>query len=266
MALTNQLLATKLFMPPTRSFLVSRVRLVELLEQGAQCKLTLICAPPGFGKTMLVAEWHQAYPEIPLAWLSLDETDNEPVRFLRYLVAAFRAFVPNECENILSNLNSPQPAGAEVVLTSLINVLTDFIAEQDLKRLSLVLDDYHLIQNELIHKAVTFFLDHLPPQLHLIITSRSDPLLPLHRLRARNQLLEIRAAELRFQLDETMALVMQDSQLKESLAREDIARLTIRTEGWAVGLQLALVWLRGRENRTDALKTFSGNTALCWNI
>src|SRR5690242_14346475 len=105
MSLTN-LLATKLFIPPTRSQLVNRVRLLELVEQGAQLKLTLICAPPGFGKTTLVAEWHQAHPEKPLAWISLDEADNEPVRFLRYLVAAFRAFAPDECETLLLELDS----------------------------------------------------------------------------------------------------------------------------------------------------------------
>lgn len=259
MALTNELLTTKLFIPHTRSFLVSRARLFELLEKGAEHKLTLICAPPGFGKTMLVAEWHQTYQEQPLAWLSLDETDNEPVRFLSYLVAAFAAFAPDKFEVILSHLATPQPVGVEAVLTTLINALTSLIAEQDLKRLSLVLDDYHLIQNKLIHEAVTFLLNHLPPGLHLIIISRSDPLLPLHRLRAQNQLLEIRAAELRFRLAETMALIVQDPELKQSLAKEDIARLTARTEGWAVGLQLALIWLRGRENRAEALQTFSGN-------
>jgi LuxR family maltose regulon positive regulatory protein len=201
----NQLLATKLFIPPTRSHLVSRVRLLELVEQGAELKLTLICAPPGFGKTTLVAEWHQAHSDQPLGWISLDEADNEPVRFLRYLVAAFRTFAFDECEALLRELDSPQPVGVEAILTSLINVLTSLIAKQSLKRLSLVLDDYHLIQNEIIHTALTFLLEHQPPQLHLIITSRSKPLLPLARLRARTQLLEIRAAELRFHLEETRA-------------------------------------------------------------
>ncbi len=260
MAVSSPLLTTKLFIPPTRSELVSRARLVQLLQKGAERKLTLICAPPGFGKTTLVAEWHQTHPQKPLAWLSLDEADNEPIRFLRYLVAAFNNFSQLADDTIIQTLlNSAQPIAVETILTSLINRLTSFFADQKADHLFLVLDDYHLIHNEVIHTALTFLLDHQPPQLHLIITSRVDPLLPLSRLRARNQLLEIRAVELRFQVNETAAFVRQDETLKEALASEDIAQLTYRTEGWAVGLQLALLWLKGRDDRAAALKTFSGN-------
>lgn len=257
--IAGQLLSTKLFIPSPRPQLVNRTHLFELLEQGADRKLTLISAPAGFGKTTLVTQWHQLQPQRPLAWLSLDEADNEPVHFLRYLVAAFRTFATDECEDILLQLDNSEQVWVEAILTRLINVLTNLITRQSLNRMSLVLDDYHLIQNQTIHTALTFLLDHLPPQLHLIITTRSDPLLPLARLRAKNQLLEIRALELRFQLEETTAFVMQDSKLKQLLTAEDIAKLAIHTEGWAAGLQLALLWLRGRENVAEALKTFSGN-------
>jgi LuxR family maltose regulon positive regulatory protein len=238
---------------------VLRKRLLVLLEQGLDAKLTLVCAPAGFGKTTLIVQWHYSYPELPLAWVALDEGDNEPLRFLRYLVAAFRNFIPVEADNILTQLNNTYLVGVETVLTSLINALTNLISDQDLQALYLVLDDYHFIQNQTVHNAIAFLLEHLPPQLHLIITSRTEPLLPLARLRARGQFTEIRASQLRFQPEEITTFVEQDSTFKTLLTDQEIAQLYTHTEGWVVGLQLALLWLRGRDNKLELLKSFSGS-------
>jgi LuxR family maltose regulon positive regulatory protein len=167
--------------------------------------------------------------------------------------------MPAEADKILTQLNNTYLAGVETILTSLINALTNLISDQNLQALYLVLDDYHFIQNQAVHNAVTFLLEHLPPQLHLIITSRTEPLLPLARLRARDQLTEIRATELRFQLEETSAFVEQDNTLKTLLTAQEIAQLYTHTEGWVVGLQLALLWLKGRDNKLELLSSFSGN-------
>ena len=268
--MSGDLLRTKFHVPRLRPFLVPRPHLIQQLNQGLQelCKLTLISAPAGFGKTTLVSEWlHQngqgEAVSLPtqIAWLSLDEGDNDPVRFLTYFVAALHGISGVDApvgEGALAMLQSPQPPPTEAVLTDLINdiaTLPDSIV--------LVLDDYHVIESPPTDEALTFFLDHLPPQLNLLIITRIDPQLPLARLRARRQLLELRAADLRFTFDETAVFLNQVMGL--NLAAGDIAALEDRTEGWISGLQLAALALQGplsvqgHEDTASRIQSFTGS-------
>jgi LuxR family maltose regulon positive regulatory protein len=265
------LLATKLYIPPVRPELVSRPRLIERLNAGLNRKLTLISAPAGFGKTTLVSEWvqevgtqHAVPPQA--AWLSLDEGDNDLVRFLAYLITALRTLVLSGVEGIevdtgkgaLSALQSPQPPPAEAVLTSLIN---DAVAIPD--PIVLVLDDYHLIEAQPIHDALSFLLEHQPPQMHLVIATRDDPHLPFARLRARGQLTELRASDLRFTSSEAAEFLKQVMGL--DLSADDIAALERRTEGWITGLHLAALALqgtismRGHKGAASFIKSFTGS-------
>jgi LuxR family maltose regulon positive regulatory protein len=264
----HPLLQTKLYTPPIRPELVSRPRLIERLNAGLTTRgafpraLTLISAPAGFGKTTLASEWIQALgratPPIAIAWLSLDEGDNELVRFLAYLIAALQTIEASIGKGLLSALQSTGVADAstappaEAVLTSLIN---DVVALRN--RTILVLDDYHLIEALEIDDAVAFLLQHLPPQLHLVIASREDPHLPLARLRARGQLTEIRAADLRFSTSEAAEFLNQMMGL--DLLAQDIAALERRTEGWIAGLQLAAISMQGREDASSLVQSFTGS-------
>jgi LuxR family maltose regulon positive regulatory protein len=218
------------------------------MNEGLQRKLTLISASAGFGKTTLVSEWIAALTPSPspagrgegvrVAWLSLDEGDNDPPRFLTYLVSALQTIVANIGEGMLSALQSPQPPPIESLLTALINEITtipdNFI---------FVLDDYHIIDSKPVDNALAFLLEHLPPQMHLIITTREDPDLPLARLRARGQLTELRAADLRFTPAEAAEFL--NHMMGLNLSAENIAALEARTEGWITGLQLAALALQG---------------------
>ncbi len=250
------ILATKLYLPPTRPDGVRRARLVDLLDQGASRpghKLTLISAPAGFGKTTLVSEWVAgAHPARPAAWLALDAGDNDPARFLAYLVAAVQTRFPAAGHGMLGLLHSPQPPPAEVMLTHLLNDLAA-LPEPFL----LVLDDYHLIESKAVDGALSFLLDHLPPQMHLVILSRSDPLLPLARLRGRGALAEVRVADLRFTPDEAAAFLNQTMGLQ--LAPGDIALLEDRTEGWITGLQMAALSMQGRADAEAFIRAFAGS-------
>jgi LuxR family maltose regulon positive regulatory protein len=250
---SETLLQTKLYIPTLRPNLVPRSRLVEQLNQGLQQarKLTLISAPAGFGKTTLVSEW-VAGNELPAAWLSLDEGDNDPTRFLTYLVAALQTITANIGKGVLGVLQSPQPPPTEAVLTPLINEIATIP-----DRIILVLDDYHLIETQPIHAALIYLLDHLPPQLHLVIATRDDPQLPLARLRARGQLTELRAADLHFTSVEAAEFLNQVMGL--DLSTEDIAALETRTEGWIAGLQLAAISMQGHKDTTSLIKSFTGS-------
>ncbi len=262
------LLQTKLYTPPIRPELVSRPRLIERLNAGLNRKLTVICAPAGFGKTTLASEWVAASGR-PAAWLSLDEGDNDPTRFLTYFVAALQTLVLSGVEGTggeigkeaLSALQAPQPPPLEIILTSLINELAA-IPERAL----LVLDDYHLIEAQPIHEALTFLLEHLPPPpggIHLVIATREDPPLPLARLRARGQLTELRASDLRFTPSEAASFLNQAMGL--NLSAEEIAALETRTEGWIAGLQLAALALQGpisiqgRADTASFIQAFTGS-------
>ena len=185
-------LVTKFYIPPPRAKVVLRLRLLGRLSDGLHRKLTLVCAPAGFGKTTLVSEW-LAGCEKPTAWLSLDEGDSDPARFLTYLIAALQTVVPTIGTGELAALGSPQPPPTEAILTALLNDITTIP-----DRFILVLDDYHLIDAQPVDQALTFLLEHLPPQMHLVLATREDPPLPLPRLRARGQLTEVRATDLRF--------------------------------------------------------------------
>jgi LuxR family maltose regulon positive regulatory protein len=246
------LLATKLHLPHPRAQLVPRSHLVERLQQGAPGTLTLLSAPAGYGKTTLLAQWRAA-TRAPVAWLSLEPEDNEPIRFLTYLIAALQTLDPHLGAPALALLELPQPAEPATVLALLANDLIGRPRED----FTLVLDDYHVITAEPIHRALTHLLEHLPPQMHLIIATRSDPPLPLARMRAGGQLTELRAAELRFGAAEAGAFLAEVMGLH--LSQEEVMTLLTRTEGWIAGLQLAALSLQGRANASDLLSAFTGS-------
>ena len=245
------ILATKLYIPPPRPNVVLRPRLIERLNEGLHRKLTLISAPAGFGKTTLVSEWVAGIERLA-AWLSLDEGDNDPTRFLTYLVAALQTIAPNIGEGVLGVLQSPQPPPTESILTALLNEITTLP-----DHFILVLDDYHVIDAKPVDQALTFLLEHLPPQMHLVITTREDPQLPLARLRARGQLTELRAADLRFTPAEAAEFLNQVMGL--NLSAEDIAALEDRTEGWIAGLQLAALSMQGHQDVPGFIRAFAGD-------
>lgn len=250
----EELLSTKLFIPSIRSELVSRPRLTEKLNEGLGRKLTLISAPAGFGKTTLISEW-VAECEQSVAWLSLDQGDNDLNRFLTYLIAALQTIDPKLASETLSALHSPQPPPSDNILISLINAVA---ALPD--KITLILDDYQLIEAQPIHDALDFILEKLPPQLHLVIATREDPLLSLPRLRVREQLTELRAAELRFSSSEAAEFLNQVMGL--NLTEKDIAALESRTEGWIAGLQLAAISMQGREDANQFIQSFTGSNRL----
>ena len=253
------LLTTKLYIPPPRPSVVPRPRLIERLNEGltASRKLTLISASAGFGKTTLVSEWVASCGQ-PVAWLSLDEGDNDPARFLTYLVAALQTIAPKIGAGVLAALQSPQPPPSEAILTTLLNEITTLP-----DHFILVLDDFHVIDSKPVDEALTFLLEHLPPQMHLVIASREDPDLPLARLRARGQLTELRAADLRFTSAEAAEFLNQMMGL--DLSPENISALETRTEGWIAGLQLAALALQGslsmqgQPDTASFIRSFTGS-------
>lgn len=251
MAAGLPLLATKLHAPGWRAGFVSRPRLVAALDRTAASKLTLVSAPPGFGKTTLLAEWLAAGSR-HAAWVSLDAGDNDPARFWAYVVAALAKAAPAAGERASALLRSPQPPPIETILTLLINDLDAFEDE-----IALVLDDLHLIDAPSIHGALGFLLDHLPPRVRLVVATRADPPLPLARLRARGELIEARAADLRFTPDE--AAVFFNEMMGLELGSADVAALETRTEGWIAGLQLAALSLRDHVDVAGFVRTFSGD-------
>lgn len=244
------LLETKLYLPKWRPGMVSRPRLLEHIQKGR--KLALVSAPAGFGKTTLLAEWVAAEPTRPVAWVSLDQSDNDPTVFWIYLITALQNIQPSLGERSLSLLQSPQPHPIESVLMTLLNELT--AVETDI---ALVLDDYHAIEAQSIHDGIGFMLSHLPPQMHLMIASRTDPPLSLARLRSHGDLTELRVNDLRFTPDEAAAFLNQVMGLEISAV--EVSALEQRTEGWIAGLQLAALSLQGREDIADFVAAFSGD-------
>jgi len=251
----DRLLETKFHPPPWRSDGVIRPRLLDQLQAGLteQRKLTLVAAPAGYGKTSLITSWlHSFTKSTRNIWLSLEKSDNEPARFLSYWAAAWNRISDFELENILELLDVPQLPPFQNILDEVINVLVR-LEEPAI----LILDDYHIITNPLIHEMLEYFLDHQPSQAHLVITTRSDPPLPLARLRARGQMVEIRASDLRFTEEEASHFFNQSMQLV--LEEEDIHSLEMRTEGWAVGLQLAALALKNLPDPQNFVETFRGS-------
>jgi LuxR family transcriptional regulator, maltose regulon positive regulatory protein len=249
--MSTPILATKLYVPPPRPRVVLRPRLIERLNEGLHRRLTLVSAPAGFGKTTLISGW-VAGCQRPAAWLSLDEGDSDPTRFLSYLVAALQTIAPNIGEGVLGALRSPQPPPTESILTALLNEISTVP-----DAFVLVLDDYHVIDTRAVDDALAFLLEHLPPRMHLVVATREDPQLPLSRLRARGQLAELRAADLRFTPSEAAEFL--EGVMGLSLSAEDIAALEDRTEGWIAGLQLAALSMRGREDVAGLIRAFAGD-------
>jgi LuxR family maltose regulon positive regulatory protein len=255
-------IGTKLHLPTAGRRLVARARLTDMLhaDGGEGPRLVLVAAPAGFGKTTLLAQWLAAEAsQRGVAWLALEPGDAEPRRFLTYLIAAVQSVAPDAGTDALALLEAGGATPTEAVLVSLINDL-DVLAGPTV----VALDDYHVIHEAAVHEAVTFLLDNLPPHVTLAMTSRADPPLPLSRLRARGQLLEIRAAHLRFTTDEAEAFLneVMGLQLEPAL----VAALGARTEGWAAGLQLAALSARsragaapGRGDIAGFVEAFSGS-------
>ena len=253
---STALLQTKFYVPQPRRGQVPRPRLSERLDRGAASKLMLVSAPAGFGKTTLLTEWLAAGPAAPAgerlaAWLSLDPSDNHPASFWAYVIAALRA-AAGIGESALALLQAPQPPPIETVLTVLLNDLGAITAD-----IVLVLDDYHLIDARDVQDGMAFLLDHLPPGLHVVIACRADPVLPLARLRARGELAEIRAAELRFTPDEAAAYL--NGMMGLQLTARDVAALEARTEGWIAALQLAALSMQGRDDVAGFIAGFAGD-------
>ena len=251
--MAGPLLATKLHVPRRPRSLVARPRLSERLSRGAESALTLVSAPAGFGKTTLLAQWLAAAPADgrSVAWLSLDQRDNDPELFWTYLVGALKTAAQGAGASTLSLLQSPQPP-AEAGLATLLNDL-DALSDD----VVLVLDDYHVIEARGVQDGMAFLLEHLPPQIHLVIASRADPALPLARLRGRGELVEIRAADLRFTPNEAAAYLNEVMGLV--LTAPDVAALEERTEGWIAALQLAALSLQGREDVATFIAGFAGD-------
>jgi hypothetical protein len=230
---------------------VARPRLSERLNRGAESKLMLVSAPAGFGKTTLLTEWLGLFT-CSVAWVSLDQADNHSTSFWSYVVAALQTVKPSVGASALSLLQSPQPPPIEAVLTVLLNELSAMSTDP-----VLVLDDYHVIDARDIHDGMLFLLDHLPPRLHLVIASRTDPPLPLARLRARGDLVEVRAADVRFTIDEAATYFREVMAL--DLSAQDVAVLDGRTKGWIAALQLAALSMQGRDDVAGFIAGFAGD-------
>ena len=250
------ILKTKLYVPHPRAKIVPRRDLMDRMDQGTQGALTLISAPAGYGKTTLISEWiHTCNPQShpwTFCWLSLDPGDNDPTRFLTYLTAALMKAIPEFSSETQTLLQSNQPIIATTPLSMLINDL-----EELPKSILLVLDDYQFISNQAIHEGITFLLEHIPPNVHIVIATRSDPPLPLARLRARNQLTEIRASHLQFTSLETTEFL--NSIFDLMLTPKQIQLLENRTEGWIAGLQMVAISLHDRIDVNQFIEKFSGS-------
>ena len=254
MGLSASVLATKLSIPPLRQNLVPRERLFPLIEAGVSRPLTLVSAPAGWGKTTLVNEWQASRKRHPVdvAWYSVDEEDNDPGRFLICLAGALAKLALGVQERAAALLQSAQPPAPKAVMAAFVDALQDLPGPA-----VVVLDDYHLIKAPPIHESVAFLVEHLPEHVHLIVITRADPPFALARLRARDQLAEIRAAHLRFDPNETAALLNDVMGL--DLTKEDVAALERRTEGWIAGLHLAALSMQGREDPSSFVNAFAGS-------
>ena len=248
---TAPLLKTKLYIPSARSKRVTRSRLITLLEESVRRELTLVSAPAGYGKTTLLAEW-ATITEMPIAWVSLDTADNDSIRFFTYFAEAVNSVHPGVADHTLEMLRSSIPLPLTTIVSTLLNDLCE-ISEPFV----LVLDDYHVITDQPVHTAITYMMDHLLPVMRLVIATRTDPTLPLSRMRGRQQLAEIRAEHLRFHPDEITEFLNRIEGL--NLNEDDIKSLEIHTEGWIVGLQMAAISMQGRQDISQFIQSFTGS-------
>ena len=259
--MTPALLQTKLYIPQLPSTIVARTRLIKLLDEGINQnhKLALISAPAGFGKTTLITEWMQKRSR-SIAWLTLDEGDNDPARFWAYFIAALQTIYEGIGEAALTALQSRRPPPIETLIADIINeiaAIPDPTPRSSESGFALVLDDFHVIINPQISDTLTFLLNNLPSQLHLFLSCRADPNLPLARLRSKGQLTEIRSADLRFTTDETAVFLNDEMGL--GLSTEEITSLDGRIEGWIAGLHMAALSMRGRKDVSGFIKSFNGS-------
>ncbi len=247
------LLVTKLVVPPARPGLVPRSHLTDRLTEGLGFSLVLVSAPAGFGKTTLLSDWARSGQSgVRTAWVSLDDGDNDPVRFWDYFLAALRTIHPGCGERALPWLHSPQPPPIESILAILINDLSKAPG-----KLAIILDDYHLIRSQQIHDGIAYFIEHLPSHIRLVIAARADPPLQLAHFRGKGMLLEVRTDDLRFSLDDAASLLkeMKASELSDT----DIAALNERTEGWAIGLKMAALSMKGQNDVPGFINAFTGS-------
>lgn len=254
---SRPILATKLYRPRIRRQTVARPRLLETLDLGIEGRVTLVSAPAGFGKSTLLGAWltdlsSREQSAHAAAWLSLDSGDNDPASFWKYVIAALRTIAEDIGDAALEALDTPGSPSPHSLLTGLLNDLAGL--EQEIV---LVIDDYHLIESQEVHGGVSYLIDHMPPNFHLVLASRSDPPLPFARLRARGELVEIRASGLRFSVDEAAEYLTRAMELE--LTPSDVATLGERTEGWIAALQLAALSMRGRDDLADFVAGFAGD-------
>ena len=266
----DTLLSTKNFIPPARTNLIKRHRLFEKLDAGLNHKLTLISAPAGFGKTTLVSSWlnhfgthtneqhKDEFERVRAAWISIDERDNDPALFWSYVVAAFQTIVPKFGQNVQTMLNSGSAFSPQVVVTMCLNEFVESQQNEQVEtQILLILDDYHLITTQTIHDSLNFMLDHLPPFLHLVITTRADPPLKLSYRHGRSEIIQIRAADLSFRSGESAEFL--NGQMQLDLPLNDIETLSNRTEGWIAGLQLAALSLQEQSDKHQFVLDFAGD-------
>jgi LuxR family maltose regulon positive regulatory protein len=253
----ENLLATKLHVPRSRRDLLPRPRLTERLDNGLRRKLTIVSAPAGYGKTTALTSWID-HSQLQIAWLSIDEADNELDRFLTYLIAALQHLDDGIGLDVQAALSESRAASIETLLTRLINEVEAVMSEQEHRnQFILVLDDYHLITTQSVHDALNFLLDHLPSAVHLVVAGRSDPPVPISRLRVQGEVTEVRTPELRFTKNEAAAFL--NDMMGFALSTEEIAALETRTEGWIASLQLAALSMDGRGDMEAFIADFSGS-------
>ena len=249
----TSLLKTKFYVPVTSPGLVTRIGLLERLQDCVNYRLILVSAPAGFGKTTLLSEWiHQTQPANSAAWISLDEGDNDPRRFWDYFISSINISFPAMGETALTLLRSGQQISVESILTNLLNDLT-FVSGD----LVLVLDDFHFVQSPAINQDLTYFLEHMPPGMHLVLSTRADPPLPISRFRGKGTLLEIGADDLRFSMEETASLFIEMG--IHPLSDRIVDAMNTRAEGWVAGLKMAALSMRGKEDLDTFVADFTGS-------